>query len=343
MFLPIRSLLWILRATGCSVVLCASAAGARAEDLPDPDAVETPREVKGHGGEVYCVAFAPDSGHVASGSFDRTARIWRVKDGAPRVAFAGHGGKVMACGFSKDGKRFATGGQDKVVRVWDVPALAAAEPAPSDLKPALELKGHESYVQGLEFSPDGKWLASASGDKSVRVWSLADGKEAKKLDGHGASVYAVAFAPSGALLASGGSDKTVRLWNPVEGKEAKTIADAHEEAVLALAFVADGKELVSAGFDLKLKRWDLESAKVITVYAGHRGWPCGVGVDPSGATLVSADYGGHIVEWDLAAGAARSHRRVARPLYSMALSPDGGTVALAARGNVVLLVPAKAP
>ena len=75
------------------------------------------------------------------------------------------------------------------------------------------MKGHKNSVNSIAFSPDGKYLASGSGDETVKLWSMDTQKEVAMLQGHSSSVYSVAFSANGKYLASGSGDQTVKLWS----------------------------------------------------------------------------------------------------------------------------------
>jgi WD40 repeat protein len=155
-------------------------------------------------------------------------------------------------------------------------------------------------VRGLAFSPNGKILASAGDDHTVRLWNVPAGTAlGRPLAGHTGLVGAVAFSPDGKLLASGSDDRTVRLWD-VRRRATNAVLAGHTDFVLNLRFSADGRTLASSGEDGNVILWDVEDHVAVGSPLPPASPSFIVDMDEStSGRLLAAAQGHDIVLWDI--------------------------------------------
>ena len=200
------------------------------------------------------------------------------------------------------------------------------------------LTGHSGEIFALAFSPDNRFLASAGGDNSIRLWEPATGREVKVLRGHLAAVRALAFSSNSRVLASGGSDNTVRVWDTSSGQELKALPSRFG-ATRAVAFSPDGQLLATAGDDGTLGIWDWSAAKELKAIKGRAvGIVFAVSFSPDGKTIASGGSDNLVHLWDLASGLERTALAGHKSgINSVTFSSDGTLLASASADGTVRL------
>jgi len=323
-----RCLMPLLLGTLISTVAVAADAGNRPTLVLDTG---------GHTAKVPKVLFTPDGRELISVSLDQTIRVWDVATGeAVRVLRPpiGPGGEGMlyAAALAPDGRTLAVAGSGWLKEQrWPIYLIAL-----DTGRIALVLKGHESAITSLAFSPDGARLASGSGDHTARVWDAATGACERVLEGHTKVVYGVAFSPDGARLATASLDTTGRVWDVATGR-AEAVLRGHTKEVRCVSWRPDGQVIATGGFDRTVRLWGPDG----TVFRGAEG------LDNDVTSLAfSADSRALLITWGgpsgLKRGAAvldattmQERVRFARhtnTVLSGVLSPDG-MLAATAGGN----------
>ncbi|HEY1473662.1 MAG TPA: c-type cytochrome [Pseudolabrys sp.] len=267
-------------------------------------------QLRGHGGPVRALVVSPDGSEAVSGSFDTSAIRWSLTRNVAEQVMRFHDNAVNAVVWLKDG-RIVTAGADAHIAIWTL-----GKPDPDTV-----LDGHAGPIAALAVSPDGKWLASASWDHTVRLWPLVGGAP-RVLEGHSQNVNGVAFSPDGGELVSAGYDATLRIWRLSDGAVS---VHGLPTPLNAVAIASDG-EIVGAGADGKVYflspqgevRGELQASATPVI---------ALALSPDGSLIAAAGIRGSVAVIE------RKTRKLGHtlvgpglPVWSVAFFPDNHTL-----------------
>ncbi|KAF8422886.1 WD40-repeat-containing domain protein [Tirmania nivea] len=245
--------------------------------------------LKGHEDIVICLDRDPSGNWLASGAKDNDARLWKIdaenNSFTCYAKFTGHAESIGAIALPRAGssssgapKFLLTGSQDRTVKKWDIPQAGAVKKAP---RAVYTRKAHDKDINSIDVSPDDTLFASASQDKTVKIWSLAEGEALGVLRGHRRGVWSVRFAPSsmnasilggekgGRVVVTGSADKTIRLWTLADYSCLKTL-EGHSNSVLKTIWIHGGQRVASAGGEGLVKIWDAKSGECVSTLDNHQ-------------------------------------------------------------------------
>ena len=193
------------------------------------------------------------------------------------------------------------------------------------------LHGHDDRVRRVTWSPDARWLATASGDRTVRIWAADDSSELAVLLGHTDGVQAVVWSPDGRQLATASKDRTVRIWAADDSSELAVLL-GHTDGIEAVVWSPDGKRLATASNDRTVRIWDADNSSELAVLRGHADWVRGLAWSPDGKRLATASSDRTVRIWD----ADNSSELTVLyghddEVWDVAWSPDGQWLATASR------------
>ncbi|MFO0797043.1 MAG: c-type cytochrome domain-containing protein [Gemmataceae bacterium] len=277
---------------------------------------------------VAAVAFSPDGKLLATGTYGRVT-VWELAKAAPAKVLTNVLGAVNDLRFSPDGNLLAVSGGQPSAR-GDLRLFATA-----DWSLVASLGGHLDTVSAAAWSADGKKLVSASFDKTVRLWDVADAKSPKVLHtfvGHSDFVYAVAFSPKGDWYATASKDRTSRLVDAATGTSLFTLSGNTDE-VLAVAVKADGTQVFTSGLEPALKVWDAKTAEKLKQGAGPAGGTHELAAD--GKLVAAAGADGTVRVF--ADAAVLKVLTGGSPVFAVAIDPGGKRVAGGSADGLVRL------
>lgn len=237
---------------------------------------QTVRILSGHTRSVTCVKWG-GRGLIYSASQDRTIKVWRADDGILCRTLEGHAHWVNTLALNVDyvfrtgpfnlgkdqettenrvdyaKKRYESVGEEILVSGSDDFTLFLWKPE-KEKKFIARMTGHQQLINDVKFSPDGRVIASASFDKSIKLWESSTGKYITSLRGHVQAVYSISWSADSRLLVSSSADSTLKLWS-LKTKKLCQDLPGHADEIYAVDWSPDGLRVASGGKDKILRLW----------------------------------------------------------------------------------------
>jgi WD40 repeat protein len=290
---------------------------ANAVAMPEPPADLTTKvaiaTLSGHEGLASTCKFSPDGQLLATGSSDRSVRLWDTRSWHELSLWQGFSNTVASVIFAPNGDRLAAANQDSTICIWDRHTGNCLN----------TLTGHRQGVVAVDYSPNGRFIGSAGADGTVKIWSAETGSLIRTLPTHPGGVWRAVFSPDSRLIASSAMDNQPRIWLVETGELVMTFL-GHTDLIRSMAFTPDGQRLITGSFDACWRSWDIASGELLGRYPGHTNWLWDLALSPDGRWLVTGSSDRTAKLWDVATGELlRTFAEHTDEILAIAFSPCG--------------------
>lgn len=244
--------------------------------LWDVDQTRCRMALHGHIGEVYHLAFTPDSHYLFSSSADSTLRVWDVETAQCLHVIPGYAISLYDVDWSPDGTHLVSGSTNGLVTIWDL----------SEQTPPRVLRGHTWVVHGVGWSPDGRYLSSCGWDTTLRLWDLASFSCVQRFGDLSTPFLKLAWSPDGRLLAAGSFQRGMHVWN-IATRSLHFVGQPLLTTFRQVAWSPDGTRLVGCSDDGHVYLWRGTDGTLLHQLSGHEGRVVDVVWSPDGKRLAS--------------------------------------------------------
>ncbi|KAG8532992.1 uncharacterized protein KY384_001774 [Bacidia gigantensis] len=333
------------------------------------------RTITGHSRGVSALSFSHDGKTIASGSYDRSLKIWNSANGALQENFRGstdsqESPAILTVAYSRDGKWLAYGNDSGIITICDCEAGYTKK----------IFAGHAGKVQSVEFSRDSNRLLSSGSDDVIKVWNVTSFVLIVQIISTG--LTAVAFSLDGWQIASGGCRDEIKLWNSITGECERTMMGdvgyataiaysprygsfasasgydpglitlwdhtagtpvktfvAHPKYVASLVFSSDGRMIASGSGDNMIKLWDSITGHVLAIFSGHTMSVNSLTFSPNDEQLASGSRDETIRLWDCGSGrmTLNTPTNIDGSIDSLAFAPNGRSILSVSRSGALRL------